>query len=68
MLAMFVMCHENVLRLAAIDCSSPMSAKIDRKTGKPRVGGGHEQTRLRHQRQQPGRFQRDGLAAGVRAR
>ena len=30
---MFVMCAENVLRLASIDCSSPMSAKIDRKTG-----------------------------------
>jgi hypothetical protein len=30
---MFVMCHENVLRFAAIDCSSPMSAKIVRKTG-----------------------------------
>ena len=27
------MCAENVLRLASIDCSSPMSAKSDRKTG-----------------------------------
>ena len=27
------MCAENVLRLASIDCSSPMSAKIDRNTG-----------------------------------
>ena len=26
----FAMCAENVLRLAAIDCSSPMSAKIER--------------------------------------
>ena len=33
MLAMFVMCQENVLRFAAIDCSSPMSANIARKTG-----------------------------------
>ena len=33
MLAMFVICQENVLRFAAIDCSSPMSAKIARKTG-----------------------------------
>ena len=31
--AMFVMCPENVLRLASIDCSSPMSAKSDRNTG-----------------------------------
>ncbi len=31
--AMLVTCHENVLRLASIDCSSPMSAKIVRKTG-----------------------------------
>ena len=30
---MFAMCAENVLRLASIDCSSPMSAKIDRNTG-----------------------------------
>ena len=29
----FVMCAENVLRLAEIDCSSPMSAKSDLKTG-----------------------------------
>ena len=27
------MCAENVLRLAAIDCSSPMSAKTDWNTG-----------------------------------
>ena len=31
---MLVMCAENVLRLASIDCSSPMSAKSDRKTGR----------------------------------
>ena len=30
---MFVMCAENVLRLASIDCSSPMSAKSERNTG-----------------------------------
>ena len=35
---MFVMCHENVLRLAAIDCSSPMSANTDRKTGSVESG------------------------------
>ena len=33
MLAILVICHEKVLRLAAIDCSSPMSAKIERNTG-----------------------------------
>ena len=27
------MCDENVLRLASIDCSSPMSANTDRNTG-----------------------------------
>ena len=65
--AMLVMCAEKVLRLASIDCSSPMSAKIDRKTGSARaVGRGNAQARLRHQRQQPGGLQRDGLAAGVR--
>ena len=31
--AMLATCAENVLRLASIDCSSPMSANIDRKTG-----------------------------------
>ena len=30
---MFAMCPEKVLRLAAIDCSSPMSANTDRNTG-----------------------------------
>ena len=30
---MLLMCAENVLRLASIDCSSPMSAKTDRNTG-----------------------------------
>ena len=30
---MFAMCAENVLRLAEIDCSSPMSAKTVRNTG-----------------------------------
>ena len=30
---MLLRCPENVLRLAAIDCSSPMSANTDRKTG-----------------------------------
>src|SRR3954471_2009530 len=31
---MLVMCAEKVLRLASIDCSSPMSAKSDRNTGR----------------------------------
>ena len=66
---MLVMCHEKVLRLAAIDCSSPMSAKTLRNTGSREPGlGRHEQAGLRHQRQQPRRLERDGLAAGVRAR
>ena len=30
---MLAMCPENVLRLASIDCSSPMSAKSDWNTG-----------------------------------
>ena len=61
---MFAMCAEKVLRLAEIDCSSPMSAKSDLKTGSrdPCVGR-HVQPRLRHGREQPGRLQRDGLAA-----
>ena len=33
MATMFAMWPENVLRLAAIDCSSPMSAKTDLNTG-----------------------------------
>jgi hypothetical protein len=33
MAATLVMCQPKVLRLAAIDCSSPMSAKTARKTG-----------------------------------
>ena len=61
------MCDENVLRLASIDCSSPMSANTDRNTGQARHGGRQVQAGLRHQREQPGRFQRDGLAAGIRA-
>ena len=28
------MCDENVLKLASIDCSSPISAKIERNTGR----------------------------------
>ena len=31
---MFVMCAEKVLRLASIDCSSPMSANSERNTGR----------------------------------
>ena len=66
--AMLAMCAENVLRLASIDCSSPMSANSDRKTGSARsVGGGNPQAGLRHQRQQAGGLERDRLAAGVRS-
>ena len=36
--AMLVTCHEKVLRLAAIDCSSPMSAKTLRNTGSREPG------------------------------
>ncbi len=43
---MFAMCAENVLRLAAIDCSSPMSANTDRNTGtRDAVGRRNEQAR-----------------------
>ena len=61
------MCDENVLRLASIDCSSPMSANTDRNTGSFADRRRHVQSGLRHQREQPGRLQRHGLAAGVRA-
>ena len=64
---MFAIWPENVLRLASIDCSSPISAKSDLEHRHARsVGGGNPQSRLRHQRQQPRRLERDGLAAGVR--
>ena len=36
--AMLVTCQEKVLRFAAIDCSSPMSAKTDRNTGSREPG------------------------------
>ena len=66
--AMFVMCAENVLRLASIDCSSPMSAKIDRNTGsRDPSAAGNAQAGLRHQREQSRGLERDGLAAGVRS-
>ena len=64
---MLVMCAENVLRLASIDCSSPMSAKIERNTGsREPSAAGIRKPGLRHQRQQARRLERDGLAAGVR--
>ena len=65
--AMFLMCAENVLRLASIDCSSPMSANSERNTGsrEPSLRR-NAQPGLSHQRQQSGRLQRDRLAAGVR--
>ncbi len=37
---MLAMCPENVLRLAAIDCSSPMSAKTERNTGSVAAAAG----------------------------
>ena len=64
---MLVMCAENVLRLAEIDCSSPMSANTDLNTGRRADPRGNEQAGLRHQREQSGGLDRDGLAAGVRA-
>ena len=65
--AMLVMCAEKVLRLASIDCSSPMSAKTRSEHRQPRsVGRRNPQPRLRHQRQQSGRLERNRLAAGVR--
>ena len=45
MAAMLVMCQEKVLRLAAIDCSSPMSAKTVRNTGSGRPGRRHVEPR-----------------------
>ena len=52
----------------SIDCSSPMSAKTERKTGHARsVGGRNPQTGLGHQGEQSGGLQRDRLAAGVRS-
>ena len=61
------MCAENVLRLAAIDCSSPMSANTDWNTGRRADLGRDEQAGLRHQREQSRGLDGDGLAAGVRA-
>ena len=59
---------ENVLRLSAIDCSSPMSANTELKHRDLRAAGGrNQQARLRHERQQAGGLERDGLATGVRA-
>ena len=58
---------ENVERLWAIDCSSPMSAKTSRNIGQPRAGLGRDvEPGLVHQAQQPERPERHGLAAGVR--
>ena len=60
---------ENVDSDWAIDCSSPMSANTSRKTGRREpASAGHVEAGLVHQREQPERAQRDGLAAGVRAR
>ena len=65
--AMLVMCAENVLRLASIDCSSPMSANSERNTGsRDPSAAGNAQAGLRHQREQAGGLERDGLAAGIR--
>ena len=67
--AMLVMCHENVLRLAAIDCSSPMSAKTERKTGsRDPAAAGTSSPACAISAQQPDRLERHRLAARVRAR
>ena len=59
---------ENVDSDWAIDCSSPMSAKTSRKTGRRLPACRRDvQAGLVHQREQPERAQRHGLAAGVRA-
>ena len=51
-------CAENVLRLASIDCSSPMSAKTDRNTGsRDPSAAGIRSPGLRHQDEQPGGLQ-----------
>ena len=63
---MLAMWPENVLRLAEIDCSSPMSANTELNTGSFADRRRHVQARLGHQREQPGGLDRDGLAAGVR--
>ena len=62
------MCAENVLRLAEIDCSSPMSAKTV-LNGVKRLSAstGNQQTGLRHQRQQADGLERHRLAARVRS-
>ena len=62
----FVMCDEKVLRLASIDCSSPMSANTERNTGSFATAAGRCRPGLRHQREQPRGLERDCLAAGVR--
>ena len=62
------MCAENVLRLASIDCSSPMSANSERNTGSRDPSRRRDaQARPAPSAQQAGGLQRDGLAAGVRA-
>ena len=57
-----------VERLCSMLCSSPISAKTALEDGQlgARLGR-DEQAGLRHQRQQPDRLERHGLAAGVRA-
>ena len=65
---MLAMWPEKVLRLFAIDCSSPMSAKTERNTGICDSSVDRDQqSRLGEQRQQARGLQRDGLAAGVRS-
>ena len=64
--AIFVTCHENVLRLAAIDCSSPMSAKTDSEDRQLRAARGREmQAGFGHQGVKPRCFQRHRLASCV---
>ena len=62
------MCDENVLRLASIDCSSPMSANTRAENRQPRALRRHVQAGLRHQRKQSRGLQRHRLAAGVGSR
>ena len=61
------MCDENVLRLASIDCSSPMSANTRPEHRQLRDGGRQMQPGLCHQCEQPRRLQGHGLAARIRS-
>ena len=61
--------EENVERSERIACASPISVRIERKTGtRVPAAAGIGNPALRQKREEPGRLQDDGLSAGVRAR